>query len=362
MNSVNYISFPGLGIGEIPINRVAFTIFGRDVAWYGVIISFGMVLAFLLALKHAKKEGVSTDDLLDITIFTVIFSIIGARFYYVITSLDSYIVEGNFLETLKGMVAIWNGGLAIYGGIIAGAITVLVICRIKKLSFAKICDLIAPSLMLGQIIGRWGNFVNAEAHGTETTLPWRMGIRPAGSEITSYVHPTFLYESLWNLLGLIIILSLYKKKKYNGKVTLMYLAWYGFGRAFIEQLRTDSLYVGSFRISQLVGIVTFIAAGTCLIVFGIKHKNDKPILECASGAGMTGAEKSEAGASEADTDKADADKSESEDAKDTSDSESMRASDTEKDETEAAAKEAAAKEAAAKEAAEKEKAENGTDN
>ena len=354
MNSVNYISFPGLGIGEIPINRVAFTIFGRDVAWYGVIISFGMVLAFLLALKHAKNEGVSTDDLLDITIFTVIFSIIGARFYYVITSLDSYIVEGNFLETLKGMVAIWNGGLAIYGGIIAGAITVFVICRIKKLNYAKICDLIAPSLMLGQIIGRWGNFVNAEAHGTETTLPWRMGIRPAGSEITSYVHPTFLYESLWNLLGLIIILSLYKKKKYNGKVTLMYLAWYGFGRAFIEQLRTDSLYVGSFRISQLVGIITFVAAGTCLIVFGIKHKNDKPILECASGVGMTGAEESEAGASESGTDKADADKkdaAESENAKGTQDSESMRASDTEKDETEAA-----------KEAAEKETAENGTDN
>lgn len=272
------ISFPGLGIDGFTVNKVAFTVFGRDVMWYGIIIAFGMIMGLLVAMRHAKQERISYDDVMDYAIFTVISAIIGARLYYVLTSLDMYIKD-SFIATLREMIAIWEGGLAIYGGVIGGAIAIFVISKIKKIKFGKVCDMIIPALMIGQIIGRWGNFFNAEAHGTVTDLPWRMGLQTVGSDVVKYVHPTFLYESLWNLIGFIIISAVYKKKKYHGQITLMYFAWYGFGRMFIEQLRTDSLYVGQFRISQLVGFVTFAAATAVLIINGIKHKKDKPVLE-----------------------------------------------------------------------------------
>lgn len=268
------VSFPGLGIGEFTIDPVAIRIpigEGIEIRWYGILIVTGIILAFLYCAYRSKQEGISFDNLLDITIFTVVFAVIGARAYYVLTSLDQY---DSFLE----MISIWNGGLAIYGAIIAGAITIFVVCKIKKLNFVKMLDATAPGVMIGQIIGRWGNFCNGEAFGEELVEGnWlyfaRMGLNSGNTgNVTMYVHPTFLYESLWNLVGFVLIHLLYKKKKFDGQVVLMYLTWYGFGRMFIEGLRTDSLYIGVFRISQVVGFLCFVLGALALIVLLIKAK------------------------------------------------------------------------------------------
>lgn len=259
--NTNIISFPGLGIGEFTINKIAVTIFGRDIAWYGIIITFGMVCGFIFAYLHSKREKISTDDLLDLAITVIICGVLGARAYYVIMRHEYY-------HSFYSVIAIWNGGLAIYGGIIAGTISVLIFSRIKKISIAKLLDLAGPACMIGQAIGRWGNFMNAEAYGCETSLPWRMGLHQIGYTVNNpaiYVHPTFLYESLWNLIGFIFICLLYDRKKFDGQNFLMYITWYGFGRMFIEGLRTDSLMIGSIRVSQAVGAVTFVT-GTVLII------------------------------------------------------------------------------------------------
>ncbi len=265
------VSFPGVGIDSFNLNPVAFTLpffGGLEVRWYGIIITLGIILAFTYAAFRAKQEGIIFDDVLDIAIFTVIFGIIGARLYYVLTSLGEY---DSFFE----MIAIWEGGLAIYGGIIAGAITILLVCRFKKIKFLKMFDATAPAVMIGQILGRWGNFFNGEAYGEELKEGAflyfaRMGLIPniESPSRMYYFHPTFLYESLWNLVGFVIINALYKKKKFDGQIVLMYAAWYGFGRMLIEGLRTDSLYVGVFRISQVVGFVCFVV-GTLLLVIGL---------------------------------------------------------------------------------------------
>lgn len=261
------LSFPGLGIGEFELDPVAIRIGDSfEIRWYGIIIVTGIILAFLYACYRAKHEGISFDHMIDITLFTVVFAVIGARAYYVLTSLDQY---DSFLD----MIAIWNGGLAIYGGIIAGAITIFVVCKIKKLSFVKVLDLAAPAVMIGQIIGRWGNFFNGEAYGGvvyegSPLYFLRMGISPhniEGIKGMAYVHPTFFYESMWNLVGFALIHFLYKKKKFDGQIVLMYLTWYGFGRMLIEGLRTDSLYVGVFRISQVVGFLCFVGGSVALI-------------------------------------------------------------------------------------------------
>ncbi len=273
---MNTISFPGLGIDPFQINRVAFRLFGRPIAWYGIIITLGIVLAVLYVMWRAKQNDIKTDDILDIALVTVPCGILGARLYFVLTSLDHF-------DSFWEIFAIWEGGLAIYGGIIAGAIAVLVTAHIKKLSFFKLADMITPAVLIGQILGRWGNFFNVEAYGTETTLPWRMGILRFGE--WSYVHPTFLYESLWNTLGFVLINLFYGIKKdkthkqYDGQIFLMVFAWYGFGRMFIEGLRTDSLYVGPFRISQVVGAVCFLV-GASLLIYHLVTKTDmcfKPI-------------------------------------------------------------------------------------
>lgn len=266
MDTVNIVSFPGLGIGEITMNTVAFSLFGRDIAWYGIIVTTGIIAAFLYAFYRSRFEGVSSDDLLDLAIAIIICGIVGARAYYVLMRLDNY---HSFLD----MIAVWKGGLAIYGGIIGGFIAAFVVAKVKKLSFPRILDMVGPGVMLGQAIGRWGNFVNAEAYGSDTSLPWRMGLHEiAGRALTEvrYVHPTFIYESLWNVIGFVLINLFYKKKRFNGQVFLFYMTWYGFGRMLIEGLRTDSLYIGDIRVSQAVGLLTFIAGITMLIIFGIK--------------------------------------------------------------------------------------------
>lgn len=268
----NIISFPGLGIDGFNVNPVAFSIFGFDIMWYGIIITCAMAVGFFVALHNAKFEKIKTDDVLDLAIFLIIFSMIGARLYYVLMKLEDY---HSFLDVIN----VRNGGLAIYGGVIAGAITIFVVAKVKKLNPAKMLDMVAPGVMIGQAIGRWGNFTNAEAHGIETKLPWRMGIMYAGSTVTKYYHPTFLYESLWNLLGFILIMCFYKKKKFNGQIVLSYITWYGFGRFFIEGLRTDSLYFmksvfgETIRVSQVVGALCFIFGIVFLIIGNIRAKD-----------------------------------------------------------------------------------------
>ena len=278
------VSFPGLGIEAFSFDRVAFELFGKPIYWYGVIIMLGIVAAFIHAYLRCKQEGIKGDDILDVGIFTVIFGVIGARMYYVLTTLDTH-HYGSFVD----VIAVWEGGLAIYGGIIAGTIAILLTCLYKKINPLKVMDTIAPGVALAQAMGRWGNFANGEAFGEMVAeghplYALRMGlispysIEYTGSTEMHYFHPTFLYESLWNVVGFVIITLLYRKKKFNGQVTLMYFAWYGFGRMFIEGLRTDSLYVGPFRISQVVGAVCFLA-GSALLVAGLilssKGKFDK---------------------------------------------------------------------------------------
>jgi phosphatidylglycerol:prolipoprotein diacylglycerol transferase len=224
-------------------------------------------------MNRAKYEGLTTDEILDYAIFVIPLAVIGARMYYVLTSLDKY-------DSFKEMLNFREGGLAIYGAVIGGALTAMVVSLVKKVKILKMYDMLVPAVMIGQMIGRWGNFVNAEAFGEQTDIFIRMGIRSGYMTEPIYVHPTFLYESLWNLLGFLLINAYYKKKKYHGEIFFMYIAWYGIGRFFIEGLRTDSLYVGPFRISQVIGIVSFIVGAFFLVYMHFKKgKNAQPILE-----------------------------------------------------------------------------------
>ena len=292
MEHITKISFPGLGIPEFEINATAFTLFGKfPIQWYGLIITCGIALALFYCAYRAKQEGIKFDDLLDIAIFTIIFGVIGARAGYVLFSLDDYI-RSNLWDTLLAMIDIRSGGLQIYGAIIAGAITIFVVCAVKKINPIKMLDAVGPAVMIGQFIGRWGNFCNGEAHGSEVLKGnplyfLRMGLYPHiedGKRVYEYaeVHPTFFYESLWNIIGFVLINFLYKKKKFNGQIVLMYLTWYGFGRMLIEMLRTDSLTLGKtgIRVSVVIGAVCFVCGATLLIVnFILAHKAKKNGIE-----------------------------------------------------------------------------------
>lgn len=267
------ISFPGLGIGEFTVSKVAFTVFGIAIHWYAIIIVLGVFAGIGYALYRTRFEkGVTATDIADFAIWTILAAVIGARLYYVLTSLDEF-------DSLWDAISIWNGGIAIYGGIIGGAVAILIVSRVKhyeKQQVLRVFDMVGPAAMLGQIIGRWGNFINGEAHGTQIFDDFflRMGLMGDADvawnvkDQITYYHPTFLYESLWNLVGFLIINALYKKKKFDGQIFLMYLAWYGFGRMLIEGLRTDSLMLGPVRISQLVGFLCF-AVCTALLVYGL---------------------------------------------------------------------------------------------
>lgn len=316
---MTYVSFPGLGIEPFHMERVAFSIGKLSVNWYGLIITCGMILAVLYAMHHAKIDRVKTDDVIDLALAVIIFGVLGARLYYVIMEFDSYLVkDGTFFQNLKdtlyNIIAVWNGGLAIYGGIIGGFFAALVVAKKKRIRFPVIADIAGPSVIVGQIVGRWGNFVNVEAYGGETDLPWRMGIHTSfdgGNSFfrETYVHPTFLYESLWNLIGLVLITVMYKKKKFHGQMFLFYVAWYGFGRMFIEGLRTDSLYVGPMRISQVIGALSC-AAAIVLLVLGGRRAKEKtaakeeyaPVYAAADCSAAAGNTDTEAPAEAADTD------------------------------------------------------------
>lgn len=257
MNDMHTVAFPGLGL-EFEINSVAFSIAGIEVKWYGILITIGICLALFMFYRYAsKKEGLPEDHLYNLALITVPVSIVGARVMYVVTEWDRY--RGDFLK----MINIREGGLAIYGAIIFGIITVYTYSRITKLSTLKLMDAAAPAVMIGQAIGRWGNFMNAEAYGYSPgveTLPWRMEITDSLGRVT-VAHPTFLYESLWNFVGILLIyLIFYKKKKFDGQILFTYLGWYGFGRMWIEMLRTDSLYLFKGWLGETIKISVFIGA------------------------------------------------------------------------------------------------------
>mgnify|MGYP003291237682 CR=1 FL=1 len=274
----NIVSFPGLGINDFSLNNVAFNIGGNfPIYWYGVIITCGIIFAFIYTVFRGKYEKISFDDITDVAIWTVVLGVIGARLYYVIMTIETYIPKPfNFIEFIKNVFNVRGGGLAIYGGIICGILGIVIVTRHKKINTLKLMDMAGPGVMMAQAMGRWGNFFNGEAFGGIVSEGhplyfMRMGLISSNTVFDFhtyemvYVHPTFLYESLWNIIGFILINIFYKKKKFNGQVACMYLAWYGFGRFFIEGLRTDSLYVGPFRISQVVGILCFVVFGGLLI-------------------------------------------------------------------------------------------------
>ena len=266
------ISFPNLGITVDP-NPVAFTVLGKDIYWYGILIAGGFLLAVLYMMYRAKTFGITQDDVLDLVLWAVPIGVICARLYYCVFYWDLY------RDNPISMLYIWEGGLAIYGGIIGGAITVLVLSRVKKIPPLVMLDDAAMGVIIGQICGRWGNFMNREAHGSVTDSFFKMGLVDAAGKVT-YYHPTFLYESVWNLVGFIALHFYCKKRKFDGEVFLLYVAWYGLGRAWIEGLRTDSLYLFStgIRVSQLVAAVSFVAAAGIIAWVRLKKKPQRKDL------------------------------------------------------------------------------------
>ena len=255
------ISFPMLG--GLRINPPSyFTLFGRPIYFYGVLIGLGFLLAIVFCAKRAKRFGLKEDDVYDVAIWLIPCSILGARLYYVLFRFDYYRVHPDEL------FSVWNGGLAIYGGVIAGVLTVYLVCRHKKIPVPAMLDNLCYGLLIGQIIGRWGNFLNREAFGAVTDIFCRMGLTaPDGTTI--YVHPTFLYESLWNL-GVLLFLLWFERtgrRRFAGHCVTLYFLLYGLGRFWIEGLRTDSLYIGNtgVRVSQALSLALVIASAALLL-------------------------------------------------------------------------------------------------
>ena len=261
----NLVQFPGLGL-SFELNRVAFSIGRFNVYWYGVCIAFGICLALVFAFRHSVEFGVDADSMVDVILIGIVLGIASARAYYVAMAPFKY-------ESIWEMIAIRDGGLAIYGGIIGGAITLLVVAKRKKIPAPVLLDVAGMGVIIGQLMGRWGNFMNREAHGAVTDTFLKMGLQDASGVVT-YYHPTFLYESVWNLIGFIGLHFFSKKRKFDGEVFLAYVAWYGLGRVWIEGLRTDSLYLFStgIRVSQLVAAVSFLAAAGILAWVLVKKK------------------------------------------------------------------------------------------
>lgn len=272
----HWIEFPKLGI-RFDDMSLGFKIGSLDIRWYSILIATGFILAILYAMNRGKKEyKINTDHFLDVVLVSMLFAIIGARLYYVIFSWDSY--KDNPISALY----IWEGGIAIYGGLIGGLVSGILLCKWRKIKIGSALDLAGLGLLIGQGIGRWGNFVNQEAFGTNTDLPWGMtgdiiqrGINASGYDTSLPVHPCFLYESLWCLIGFVILHLLTKKRKFDGQIFIGYLAWYGLGRFFIEGLRTDSLYLPgtNIRASQLLAAILVIASiAVNFIILGIVKK------------------------------------------------------------------------------------------
>ena len=245
------------------MDRVAFTLFGIDIMWYGILMATGMVLGVFIALREAKRLGIKEDDILNLAIIAIPCGLIGARLYYVIFNWSYY--SGNISEILNFR----GGGMAIHGGLLGGVLAGYIYTKVKKLNFFKMADCVVLGIPLAQAIGRWGNYLNKEAHGGPTDLPW--GIMVDGVK----VHPTFLYESIWNVIVFaILVFILYKKKNQQGIVIGSYMVLYSLGRFFIEGLRTDSLMVFGLRTAQLVSLLG-IVIGAIIIFMSIKNSKKK---------------------------------------------------------------------------------------
>ncbi|MDO4541699.1 MAG: prolipoprotein diacylglyceryl transferase [Bacillota bacterium] len=228
------------------MDPVAFTVFGWSVRWYGILLTLGILAGIIVVTRLARKRGLNEDNIWTMILWAIPVCVLCSRIYYVIFQWEHYAGKG-----LGEILAIWHGGLAIHGTIIGGILTVIICCRYYKMNFFEVTDCFAPGLILGQAIGRWGNFANGEAHGTVTDLPWAINVDGA------MVHPTFLYESLWDLGIFILLMALFKKDKERGNLILIYLMLYSVGRFFIEGLRTDSLMIGPLRQAQVISIVLF---------------------------------------------------------------------------------------------------------
>ena len=258
MNRYTTISFPGLGLEFDPIRSLQ--IGPLTIHLYGIIIASGLLLAVLYAWKRCRQFGIRQDDITDGVLWVAPFAVLCARLYYCIFKWDNY--KSNPISVLF----VWEGGLAIYGGVIGALVGAAVYCRIKKIKISALLDLVALGFMIGQSIGRWGNFFNREAFGGETDIFLRMGLLNSATGNVTYHHPTFLYESLWNAVGFVALHFLSKRRQYDGQIGLGYVCWYGLGRAFIEGLRTDSLWWGPIRVSQLLALVSCVAAAAVLLI------------------------------------------------------------------------------------------------
>ena len=264
------ISFPGLGIGWFdPPRTLPFAVLGKEIYLYGVVIALGFLLAILYGKKRCRSFGYDFDKVIDALLWAVPLAIVCARIYYVVF----YWKEGGYAENPISILYIWEGGIAIYGGIIGAAIGLILFSKVEKQKLTPYLDLMGLGLLIGQLIGRWGNFFNREAYGAETDCFLRMGLLDEAGA-AHYWHPTFLYESVWNLIGFLLLHFFSKKRKYDGQVFLLYVAWYGLGRAWIEGLRTDSLWLGPIRVSQLLALVSFAAAAGILIWIRVKKHPD----------------------------------------------------------------------------------------
>ena len=277
-----YMGFPGLGIRDFHIDTTAIQIGDLRIQWYGLIIVCGMIAAVVYTYLHARRHSLIFDDIIDIALSSIIPGVIGARLYYVFFDwLDNPEKYVDFID----IIAIWEGGLAIYGGLIFGVLGAVIAMKIKKIRIPMMLDCAFPGILLAQAMGRWGNFVNMEAYGAETTWFCRMRLSSESGLSFTEVHPTFLYESLWNLIGFIILTLLFKKRKFDGQIFLMAVSWYGFGRFFIEGLRQDSLMIGEdIRVSQLLAGVLFVVAMALLIVCLVKYKK-RHVARCIYIAG-----------------------------------------------------------------------------
>ena len=259
------ISFPSLGIAINPSSTLS--IGPLTIHYYGLIIACGLILAVIYCSRRGKQFGIDEDTLLDGVLWITPFAILCARTYYVLFSWKSY--ASNPISALY----IWEGGLAIYGGVIGAAVGIIVFCKIKKIKIPMLLDLVSLGFLIGQSLGRWGNFFNREAFGAETESFLRMGLMSRYTGEVVYYHPTFLYESLWNAVGFLLLHKLSKKRQYDGQIALGYAAWYGLGRTFIEGLRTDSLWWGPFRVSQLLAAISCFAA-VIVLLWNLKKPHD----------------------------------------------------------------------------------------
>ena len=274
MNPSDYtsISFPFLNLEVNPPRTLELG--PLSIHFYGLIIACGLLLAVWYGLRRSKEFGFTQDHIIDGVLWIVPFAILCARLYYCIFSWES----GGYAANPISILYIWEGGLAIYGGVLGAAVGIIVYCRVRKLSIPALLDVVSLGFLIGQSMGRWGNFFNREAFGAATESFFRMGLFNKWTQSWEYYHPTFLYESLWNAACFVLLHFLSKKRRYDGQVALGYAAWYGLGRAMIEGLRVDSLYWGPFRVSQVLAGISFLAAGTVLVVMHFKKHDPQKLF------------------------------------------------------------------------------------